>query len=211
MTNSAGFDYGMGQSNIDKATGIRYGVISPHTPSSEAVSDIYSNGDNLSYRAAVEEAKSRIAAALTPVLDDLGVLPYVWREEDKQCHEDTVTEIVDGVWESVEQAFNDHYEEDSDNYRYEQDGYVIETTSLGLYVVKSDYYTYAPFCSPCAPGAGNLDDAFADTETRSEDHAREVMAHGVRTYCLGHDWFEDNKAPYRVFRVADDVEAVAGE
>jgi hypothetical protein len=24
---------------------------------------------------------------------------------------------------------------------------------------------------------------------------------GVRTYCLGHDWFEDGKAPYPVYRV----------
>jgi hypothetical protein len=55
-------------------------------------------------------------------------------------------------------------------------------------VVKSPFYTYAQFCSPCVPGAGNLDNP---------------MAEGVKTYCLGHDWFEGGVAPYPVWRVDD--------
>lgn len=48
-----------------------------------------------------------------------------------------------------------------------------------------DYGTFAQFCSPCVPGAGDS-----------------PLADGVKTYCLGHGWFEDGKAPYAVYSVA---------
>jgi hypothetical protein len=54
-------------------------------------------------------------------------------------------------------------------------------------VLKSPYYTYANYCSPCVPGAGNLDD---------------IVEGEVKTYCFGHDWFEEEKAPYPVYSVA---------
>jgi hypothetical protein len=60
-------------------------------------------------------------------------------------------------------------------------------------VLKSPYYSLAQFCSPCVPGAGNL-------ESEDED--------GVKTYCLSHDWFEDGKAPYKVYAVDGDYEVV---
>jgi len=31
---------------------------------------------------------------------------------------------------------------------------------------------------------------------------------GVKTYCLGHDWFDGDKAPYPVFTVNLDVEVL---
>lgn len=50
--------------------------------------------------------------------------------------------------------------------------------------------------SKLTPGAGNLDNPRND---------------GPKTYCLGHDWFEDGKAPYPVYLVADDVEVMPEE
>jgi hypothetical protein len=72
---------------------------------------------------------------------------------------------------------------------YDKDGYKIESAfdNTELFVTKSPFYTFTQFCSPCAPGAGNLDNYCED---------------GARTYCLGHDWFEDGKAPYPVYSVA---------
>ena len=57
-----------------------------------------------------------------------------------------------------------------------------------IFVLKSKYYTWAQFCSPCAPGAGYLT-SFTDPEV------------GVKTYCFGHDWFENERAPYPVYSV----------
>lgn len=61
-------------------------------------------------------------------------------------------------------------------------------------VTRSPYYTFCQFCSPCVPGAGNLDSPMDD---------------GIKTFCFGHDWFDDGKAPYKVFRVDDDSEVIA--
>lgn len=187
IVTGAGIDYGLGQTNIDHASGIRYGVISPHSLSGDALSEIYDHGDNLTYARAVEEAHADIGAALTRVLDDLGVLP--WKDADKSAY---VAEVAGAVWDHIEQDWNDRYEGDGDeHYRYEREGYIIETSSLGLYVIASPYFTLAPFCSPCAPGAGDLDTA---------------RDSGVKTYCLGADWFKDDRAPYPVFRVEDGSE-----
>ena len=71
-----------------------------------------------------------------------------------------------------------------------------------IFITKSPYYTYTRFCSPCAPGAGDLD---------SPD------PNGVRAYCFAPDWFdafdEDNETgkyngiktscPYPVYKVTD--------
>lgn len=73
----------------------------------------------------------------------------------------------------------------------DSDGYQGMLDSSGdVWIFKSPYYTIAGFCSPCAPGAVYL-------LTKSPD---------AKAYCLGHDWFEDGKAPYRVFRVDTDEE-----
>ena len=40
MTEYAGIDYGMGRTNIDPETGIRYGVISQHSIMPEAMEDM---------------------------------------------------------------------------------------------------------------------------------------------------------------------------
>jgi hypothetical protein len=72
-----------------------------------------------------------------------------------------------------------------------------------IFILKSPYYTYGPFCSPCAPGAVYL---------------RNGSEEGEKAYCLAPDWFpvyDDNETgeycgektscPYPVFRVEDDV------
>lgn len=64
----------------------------------------------------------------------------------------------------------------------------------GDFILKSPYYTYAQFCSPCAPGAGYLPSPLKDRPA------------GNKTYCLGHDWFEDGTAPYRVYSVKTNKE-----
>lgn len=49
-----------------------------------------------------------------------------------------------------------------------------------------------------------------DTASSDEDQANRRagadLEDGVKTYALGSDWFEDGKAPYRVFKVEDDTE-----
>lgn len=63
---------------------------------------------------------------------------------------------------------------------------VIDCLDTDAMIILAPYYTYAQFCSPCVPGAGNLDTP---------------MAEGVKCYCFGHSWFDGEQAPYPVFRV----------
>lgn len=63
--------------------------------------------------------------------------------------------------------------------------------SLDITVVKSIYFTYAQFCSPCAPGACHLENPVSPEYTDN------------RTYCFGPDWFDEylDPCPYEVWEV----------
>jgi hypothetical protein len=75
---------------------------------------------------------------------------------------------------------------------YIQEGYKLRqgADDSDIFVLESPFFTFAQFCSPCAPGACYLRNPLDEP---SEDN---------KCYCLGHDWFEDKKAPYQVYSVA---------
>jgi len=76
-------------------------------------------------------------------------------------------------------------------FYYDEEGYKIsQCLDTDLMITKSPFFTAGNYCSPCVPGAINLND-------RNDEIAKND---GI-AYCLGHDWFEGEKAPYRVFSV----------
>ncbi len=96
-------------------------------------------------------------------------------------------QAADDAFDAIEDRLGEHYEPDNPHMRYEAEGYVIETClDSDLIIIKSAYYTFAQYCSPCVPGAGNLDHPTPE---------------GCKCYCLGSDWFDNAKAPYPVFSV----------
>lgn len=110
-----------------------------------------------------------------------------WCDSSEAIYPEIETEYDDNG-DEIEQ---DDYCSDLEptGYAYSGDGYeLVDCLDSDIMVLASPFYTFARFCSPCVPGAGNLNDA------GDEDH-------GVMTYCLGHDWFEDGKAPYPVYSV----------
>ncbi len=74
---------------------------------------------------------------------------------------------------------------EANSFTIKRDGYVIQgecgsfTSTFDLWIFKSPYATLAEGCSPCAPGAGYI-----------------LNEGNMATYCLGPEWFEDEKAPY---------------
>ena len=177
MNNYIGIDYGLGETNIDKETGIRYGVIGYNSISSEAFfEEVIYNGRNLSYENFLKESTEEITTKLEEVLRD-----YLYGGDPEW--------IVNHIKENIEESLSEQYEENDDCYLYEKDGYIIETTDLGLYILKSPFITFTQFCSPCCPGAGNLDFPIKG---------------GVPTYCLGEDWFDEHSpCPYNFIRTED--------
>jgi hypothetical protein len=165
-----GIDYGLGLSNVDPRTGIRYGVISHHE-----VLQAWCDSTEFDY-GQPDEAKC-------PVCGNRSHPPQEWG--------DVVT--CDDCGEEFEVELSDFAEPlgfslDDAEYTAYQSG-----DDCDIFITRSPFYTLCQFCSPCAPGAGYL-------MSRGDD---------CRAYCFGHDWFENGKAPYPVYRVSDD--SIVGE
>jgi hypothetical protein len=86
---------------------------------------------------------------------------------------------------------------------YTDDGYSLHqgVEEFDLWVLKSPYFTYAQFCSPCAPGACYLLNWLGQSSYNDNNKA----------YCLGHDWFENGVAPYPIYDVVTGKEIKAQE
>ena len=197
---SAGIDYGMGQTNIDKLTGIRFGVISMHD-----ITQAWADSSEADYGPphcpkCGNQADEQSAFGATFQDEDGGytLVPDDYTSEPHECDDYVCVDCLHFF--GSESAFGD----EPLGY-YLDDGEYLASDCLDsdVMVMKSPFYTYGPFCSPCVPGAVNLNDASSKpgTETGSDWD-------GAKAYCFGHDWFEDGKAPYRVFRVADDTEVM---
>lgn len=168
MTN-AGIDYGMGRSNIDVVSGIRYGVIA----------------QNSVLQAWSDSAEPDYGKAHCPKCGNEAIEYDSDKDVDFACGHG----CADFMCESCEYVFDgdEAYPDEDCGWNYSGDGYELtDCLDYNIFVLNSKYYTFAKFCSPCVPGAGDLDNPIED---------------GAKTYCLGHDWFEDGKAPYAVYSV----------
>ena len=158
---SYGIDYGNGQTNINHTTGIRYGVISQNEVLQAWADESEPDYGDTYY---CPKCGNEITIRQT---DDMILCP--------DCNEDFTD--------------SDCLPEEPLALTYERDGYKCSQGSDGdIFILESPYYTFAQFCSPCAPGACYL------TSTCEPDTNN-------RAYCFGHDWFEDGIAPYPVYSV----------
>jgi hypothetical protein len=175
-----GLDYGLGKANIDIPTGIRYGVIS-----------INSLHDWI-----WEQLESEYGDPTCPKCDS--------NVTDSPHGKDYFCEHCSGTTEALAEDIDAR--DDLEKFTYWSDqvfgdeplGFTLNNSKYEahsafdntcLFLTKSPYYTKAVFCSPCAPGAGDLNSTTDD---------------GVKTFCFGHNMFEGNKAPYQVYKVSDD-------
>ncbi len=161
-TDYPGIDYSCGNgSNTDTETGIRYGIISMNS-----LGEVF------------DEFKSTYIARCPHTGNELPK-DFVTPDACPLCEDGH--EIDDG----------EEYGDEPDSLSYEGDGIEAFVTSGNeVFVIKSPYYTHSQFCSPCVPGAGNLDVPCDE---------------GPRTYCFPADWFYDNEAPYDYFEVSKDI------
>lgn len=175
MSAYPGIDYsGPGATcNRDLESGIRYGVISCNS-----LGDGFYDAQEMDY--GTPHCPKCGNDAITIMQD----VPAAYEDYETARHECT-----DYACESCKYLFGSEsaYPDEAQGWHIDDGEYkVIDCLDNDAMVIASPYYTIVQFCSPCVPGAGNLDNACED---------------GARTYCFGHDWFEDNKAPYPVFLV----------
>jgi ribosomal protein L37AE/L43A len=185
-----GIDYGMGNTNIDRSNGIRYGVIH-----SGAVCQSWSDSSEAQYGAPScpkcgaefptdynGPSRADYPAGLTGAKEYVRML---------RAYEESTSEYY--CPDCQEGAESDSaYPEDAHSWTYDGEGYSCEQSrdDCDIFILRSPYYTRAQFCSPCAPGACYL-------ESPCES--------GERAYCFGPDWFDsDSPCPYPVYEVATD-------
>lgn len=176
--------------NRDNETGIRYGIIPVHALNEYALESFEPDygtphcpkcgNDAITIPSHGEERDNGV----TIIVD----MPAAYEDYETARHEciDYACESCEYLFGS-ESAFSDEpvgNTLDDGTYQGKLD------SSNDVWIFKSPYYTFAQFCSPCAPGAGYLANP-CDKDT------------GAKSYCLGHDWFEDGAAPYPMYLVED--------
>jgi hypothetical protein len=181
-----GIDYGMGTTNINPDTGIRFGVISQH-----AVTQAWADSSEPEYGppccpscgCECLETCGDVDSALNDEQRKRIEMQYPnGLEKDYLCPDCGVCYWSDHVWGAEPNGFRI------------DDGEYLATQSRDdsdIFVIKSPYYTRAAFCSPCAPGACYLTSPCDD---------------GEKAYCFGPDWFDEDiePCPYPVYRVDND-------
>lgn len=174
---SAGIDYGMGRTNIDHATGIRYGVISQHS-----VLQAWCDSSEPDYGKPHCPKCGNEASNSADLPDE---------SEDWEIARGACSDYGCMRCEYVFDA-QEAFGEEPIGWNYSDDGYeLVNCLDSDIMVLKSPYYTLAVFCSPCVPGACSI-------ETPDDN--------GAKAYCLGHDWFETGMATYPVFSVETGLE-----
>jgi hypothetical protein len=178
---SAGIDYGMGRINRDPENGIRFGVISQGS-----VGQTWYDEAEADYgRATCPSCGNECVAFEAEKHETLGQ----YNDRRKYACTDYVCEHCLHTLDSDE-----CYGDEPLGWNYSGDGYeLVDCLDSDIMVLKSPFYTRGNYCSPCVPGAVSL-------ESDNEE--------GAKAYCLGHDWFEEGKAPYRVFSVATNEEVL---
>ncbi len=170
-----GIDYGNGIVNIDRVTGIRHGVIHQG-----AILQAWADSSEASYG---DPTCPKCGGEVLDAATTKNNYPplYSYGCTDYECEECRVT--LDS---------GDVFGEEPLFYAYDGDGYMCEQRGddCDIFILQSPYYTRAAYCSPCAPGACYITSPCED---------------GDRAYCFGHDWFEEGRAPYPVYRVEDDA------
>lgn len=126
MDTYVGIDYGMGKSNIDPKTGIRFGVISQNEVLQSWADSSEPNMGNPHCPHCGEELEES---------DDNETCPHCGKEiesEDLYGDEAVSFYLKDNEYTAETDSIGD------------------------IFIFKSIYYTLCQYCSPCAPGAGYI-------------------------------------------------------
>jgi len=176
-----GIDYGLGTTNIDRANGIRYGVIPMNALSEWAHESFEADYGEPSCPKCGNEAEDD----LDTITDREGLEEHDFEPlRERGCTADYYC-VSCRVYIPSDDAFG----EEPCGWDCTEDGYTAHQShdDSDVFITKSPYYTRAAFCSPCAPGACHLESPHDD---------------GEKTYCFGPDWFDkESPCPYPVYRV----------
>jgi hypothetical protein len=177
--------------NINAETGIPFGVVNGNTVP-YLLDDVTTSGEDLTYAAFKAELEAEVKAALVGVVANRASAG----DAEKIMERVDCAEIVESILDS---GLNDHTDFEECEYSYESDGTKYLMGWLGgaplIWVIESEYVTYAPVCSPCVPNAGDLDNMSEDGETG-----------GILCYCCPPDDFNSDDESADSYAVTGETE-----
>jgi hypothetical protein len=150
--------------NHNPDTGIAYGYISANALDPDIVDELQMDGTDVYYEPALDDYQQDLS--INPVLQDEACEDAGTKRDDLNENELRAQALayIRGRWSGSkwEQEFNDSYQPDEPVHEGEKDGVKYRTSWLGgalnVWVFESPHITEtAVQCSPCVPGAGNLD------------------------------------------------------
>jgi len=193
MTNYTGIDYSLGKSNFDPDNGIHFGCISQNE-----VLQAWCDSSEPEYIYCCPYCDHEHAESFIQRLGN--EVQYSFCRNSKCKHKLTSEDFqeIEPIGFNIDDGEYKAFSDDTGD----------------IMIIKSPYYTYAQYCSPCAPGAGYLMNWFKPdyplNKASKEDipyswgieYNRQAEAAGFpKVYCFGHEWFDNGTAPYPVFSV----------
>jgi hypothetical protein len=192
--------------NTNPQTGIRYGVIACNSLDQDVVNDLFygSGATDVSYEAAYEEAKAEAQREYASLLEEAAIAAAesgADREADYDPDEFIEDWFADNGHDIDEEQFvQDKLEAFSDMCQIDEphitgtcDGVTYQITWLGgaplLWVLEGPLGFVERLCSPCIPGAGDMDSSFEPTDLKPD----QVPVHwdGYLCYVVPRDWLAD--------------------
>lgn len=155
--------------NVDPDTGIRYGVISGNSLDSNLLCELQDSGDNDSYIAWRADKANEIK-----------------REIENGVYGEIDPDEVESEVDRLLEAASESYESNEDNYSGEKDGVKYQISWLGgaplVWALGGLIGCANRLCSPCVPGAADLDGGYEVGEKLLEGGA------GFMCYVVPRDW-----------------------
>ncbi len=183
-SDDVGVDYSGGTANVDRTTGIHYGVIHMNDLSLWAWEEFEADYGNPHCPKCGNDVEEYTSEYVDQLITD-GVIV-----SEDELSDYTSGSCADYICESCGLILgSDHvYGDEPNGWLLDDGGYKAWIDQYNdVMITRSPYYTHAQFCSPCAPGAG---------------HLAHPTANGPKTYCFGPEWFEGDKCPYDLYSVA---------
>lgn len=173
-----GIDYGRGLSNIDRETGIRFGIVSANEMGEGFWDDVEPEYDPSCPSCGNDLTEKQVDSLERRAKDHGGRFKATCPHCRKLISPDDITP-----------------DEPSRNVLRSGDIEGFVDSHNDVWITKSPFYTYGTFCSPCAPGAVSIGTKYNDNDTDLP-----------RAYCLPYSWYDERTPlkPGTVFRVKDD-------
>ena len=157
--------------NTHPETGIRYGCLYLNSINPEIANDLWMEGDDLSYKAALEELRAEVERDAENVEDEVRIAiaesdpslvgneawferrcDDAWNALGYDCREDYVETRIEREAEYIQI--------DEPNIAGNYEGVRYEISHLGgaplLWILHSPVISKARLCSPCVPNCGDL-------------------------------------------------------